>query len=120
MKRLIGLAFILAMCSANAPEPGSEDADIMRGYENWILRQKTPDGKSICCDVSDGRPVWARIKNGHWEAYVTREKWHDLKGPEGWRKVPDELVVHEDNPIGWPILWVFQGEIRCFRTPTMS
>lgn len=113
--------FVLCANAALAapPPPGSEDAVIMKGYEDWVYSQLTPDGRR-CCDISDGRPVPTRIRHGHWEAFVTKAKWPDLQGNEGWRQIPDDLVVHEANPVGWPIIWIYEGEIRCFRTPTMS
>jgi hypothetical protein len=119
---ICGIFLFLSLTAAYADPPpaGSEEAKIMKGYEQWINQQLTPDGQHFCCDISDGRPAKIRWMNGHWQAYITNSRWHEWHQEDGWYDIPDDLVTDEDNPTGWPILWVYNNQIRCFRKPSMS
>jgi hypothetical protein len=103
----------LAATTAHAAPPavGSEDWEVMAPYAEWVRTQNAPDGH-WCCDISDGRPVEARIYKGHWQIYITEEKFP--RSPVGWANVPDDAVLRNANPMGVAIAWVLGGRIFCF------
>ena len=143
-RALIALAAMLAwflLCAAlawaNPPPPGSDDAQIMQPFGPWITQQHDPAGR-LCCSIADGRPVEARIieqsrtyrvhptcvacgdktviiEGPHWEAHVTPEHWPGE--PDRWVGVPESTITHTENPVGVPILWMYNGEVRCFSPP---
>jgi hypothetical protein len=106
---MLAVSFVPAM--AAPPAPGSEDAAIMGPFIEWVETQHTGTG-SWCCNVSDGRPVEARMSNGGWEIYVTSEKFPGTK--PGWMRVPVHALLSGYNPVGVPIAWVMRGQIFCF------
>jgi hypothetical protein len=111
------LAAVLFGSSVQAapPEPGSEDADIMGPYADWVEHQHDANG-AWCCTISDGRTVEARISGASWEVHITPDKFpgsHDH-----WQAVPDEKVLRVPNPTGFPIAWVMNDRIFCFAPPS--
>ena len=67
-------------------KPGSEDAAIMDSFIEWLERQHTQAG-NWCCNISDGRPVEARMRAEQWEVFATSEKFPGT--PTGWKQVPN-------------------------------
>ena len=114
MRRVIALALLLAGPAVAAPpDPNSADGQIMRGHEDWITKQATPGG-SLCCSTSDGRPVdpgEVRQRNGHWEVLYSRSHWPEGTGE--WLSVPDSAVLPNMSPLGFPVVWVYFGKVRC-------
>jgi hypothetical protein len=114
--RLLAAALVALPSAAHAAPPpvGSDDWNVMAPYAQWVTTQHAENG-NWCCDISDGRPVDARINaEGHWEAHVTSEHWplaHDH-----WVEVPDVRVLHTANPTGLPIMWysVPADHVYCF------
>lgn len=104
------MLFVSPVLSA-PPVVGSDDWEIMHDYREWIETQHTQFG-AWCCTVADGRPVDARVHEGHWQIFVTEEKFP--RSPRGWTDVPDAAVVREPNPVGVPIAWVLGGRVLCF------
>lgn len=126
IKPMAGIGFILVwLLSANTanaspPPVGSEDYEIMKDFSEWVQAQTTPEGYG-CCDIADGRPVDARItKDGQWEAFISVAKF-GYTAPDAWRIVPAQLYKNPvKNPIGLPILYWYNGEIRCFIPPNVT
>ena len=110
------VACLLPAASALAAPPpeGSDDWKIMSPFKDWVTSQHDRLGR-WCCDIGDGRPVEARITDDHWEVHV--EKSHFPDEPEAWLKVPEDKIVHQANPTGSPILWLYQGGVQCFAPP---
>jgi len=113
---LAALALLaLAQPAGAAPPPqDSEDWKIMHPYQQWVTSQHDLLGR-WCCDIGDGRPVEARISDDHWEVHVTKDHFPDE--PERWLPVPEEKVTRGLNPMGTPILWLYQGHVQCFAPP---
>jgi hypothetical protein len=98
---------------ARPPAPGSEDAVIMRDFTEWVTTQHAQSGQ-YCCDLSDGRPLKAdeiRVVDGHYEVLYTKKHW--IYATEEWLKVPDEAILHQLSPVGYPIAWVFKEHVFC-------
>lgn len=89
---LAGLAALIwSAATAHPPEPGSEQANEMAPYSDWIRGLRSPLSGTPCCDASDCRTVVYRIKDGHYEAFISRENWTDA--PDTWIAVPDDVVL---------------------------
>jgi hypothetical protein len=114
MKRIL-LAAVLFTSPAwgRPPPPGSEDALIMQDFVEWVTTQHAPSGQ-YCCDLSDGRPLKAeeiRVVDGHYEVLYTKKHW--IYATEEWLKVPDEAILHQLSPVGYPIVWVAGERVFC-------
>jgi hypothetical protein len=114
MKYVIFSMTLIATTTAYsaAPPIDSEDYAIMKPYEAWIRGQYTADHKQWCCSIADGRPVEARMVDGHWQVFVTPEKFEG--STRGWLDVPDSAVLRGENPVGVPIAWVIRDKLYCF------
>lgn len=102
---------------AKPPAPGSEDAEILGPYAEWVQTQHLADGR-WCCSVSDGRTVETKMSGDHWSIHITPEKFpgsHDH-----WVDVPPERVLRVPNPTGFPIAWVMNDILYCFAPPSGS
>ena len=128
------LVFAPMVAFAAPPPEGSEDAKIMGPYKEWATSQHDLAGR-WCCDIGDGRPVDAEIFENcnlppgdvpdkcpaqmpigaHWWAHVTREHWPDER--DRWMMIPDDKITRSINPIGVPILWLYQSRVQCFAPP---
>lgn len=115
----LALAVACPVC-AEPPPVGSEDYKIMHPYADWVTAQHDAAGR-WCCSPADGRPVEARtrtsidpdgVEREHREAHITPE--HFPGETDRWVTVPDAIVLHTENPVGAPILWLYHGAPRCF------
>lgn len=121
------LALAIGDARAASPPAGSDDAAIMGPYADWVTRQTDDMGRN-CCDISDGRPVEARIDGDHWAVHIVPQQWSEANttrpGPsvnngmlDHWLTVPNDKIKHGANPTGHPILWLYQGRVQCFAPP---
>jgi hypothetical protein len=89
--------------SAAPPPAGSEQDELLLPHGAWVRGLMNPVTKQGCCDLSDCRVVAARIRFGHYQAFIGRDAYGE-DAPEGWLDVPDEVVLHGgDNPVGLPV-----------------
>jgi len=76
---------------------------------DWFRSQKSPKTGALCCSEADGLFAEEDIREGH---YWARWSGHD------WQPVPDEVVIHDPNRHGAPVVWWYleRGEtkIRCY------
>lgn len=92
-----------------APPEGASDPVISA----WYRGLKVPGTEMICCSLADCRNTMIRERDGHVEAFISREVWRD--GPDDWEIVPEEVVLHGiENPTGSPVVCYYNREIRCF------
>ena len=92
------------------PAPGSEDHRVLSPHADWIHSLRR--GGVSCCDMSDGRPVEARIVGGVWQV---RFRPGSLAGaPVGWVPVEDAAVLRVANPVGAPVAFWAGGRVLCF------
>lgn len=112
MRALLAVALVLAVSARAAPpKPGSEDAELMAGHEDWIKDQHNTK-QQWCCDLSDGRPAeLRRLADGSYEVHYTREHWKD--GNDEWLPVPPEAILPQQSPIYVPIAWILRGRVYC-------
>lgn len=122
------IVLVPGLAWADPPPVGSDDWNVMHPYKEWVAGQHDRLGR-WCCEISDGRPVDARISGGdHWEVHIVPQQWAEgnstRPGPsvngvltDHWMLVPDEKITHGANPTGHPILWMYQGRIQCFAQP---
>ena len=108
---LILAAYVAAVRFGHAePPPGAHDPAISK----WFRDQKQPGTGYICCSIADGRPVVTRSVGGHLEAFVDRKSFGP-SAPNAWLEIPENVIIRGiENPNGEPILFFYQGEIRCF------
>lgn len=137
---IIGAALMLGSAThavhvlAAPPPYGSDDWNIMHPYKEWVESQHDQLGR-WCCDIADGRPVDAEIYyncdlppdlphgecpvmmpiGAHWWVHIERKHFPDER--DRWEVVPDEKITHNANPVGVPILWLYQGRVQCFAPP---
>ena len=111
------LASVLAATVAAAAPP----VDSPGTYRSWFesLRQpKTGDG---CCSIADCRHYPYRQGPGGWEVWVEFPGMTDPNGQAHpvarWLAVPNDVVLHRENPTGEPIACIWGSEVRCFVTP---
>lgn len=93
-------------------------------HDEWF-RSLTNRWGGSCCNMTDCKPVVARIRaDGQWEAMIDSKTWPEIDGdvlhlhgaaPNDWVTIPDQVVLHgHDNPLGEPILCWYQGAVLCF------
>jgi hypothetical protein len=93
----------IGQAHAAPPPPGSEQDAILSPHSAWIQGLTNPYTNQGCCDLSDCRVVQARVRGGHYQAYIGRNEYGE-EAPDNWLDVPDEVVLHErTNPIGLPV-----------------
>lgn len=105
-----------AVANAAPPSPGSEDAELMADFADWVKAQHAGNGR-LCCDIADGRPLHddeIRRQDGKTEVFISRRHWANAPEPGQWMVVPGDAIVHASNPLGMPIVWFFYGTVRCF------
>ena len=96
----VGMAMAAHYAQAAPPDGYNPDSDTAK----WYHSLRSPAG-GLCCDLSDCRPVDARIVGDHWEA------WADNK----WYPIPDDKIVHASaNPTGEAVLCHYSATIYCF------
>lgn len=115
MLKTVFLLSVLLIGSARAapPAPDSDDASIMHGHEAWIEKQETHVG-ALCCSMADGRPLMdneIRQRDGHWQVFYAKTHWDG--GTDEWLDVPQNAVLPNMSPVGFPIVWVYYGQVRC-------
>ncbi len=112
---VLALSALMAGPALAAPPPvGSEDWNIMSPFADWIQSIHADNG-TWCCDVSDGRPVEARMHNGRWQVHFHPGSEFAGEPPgDGWHDVPPAAVIRLPNPVGVPIAWWLGGVVRCF------
>ena len=89
---LLGLvaATICAVLAYAAPPPGTLDPAISA----WFQSLRQPSNGISCCSEADCRVVEYRTSGAHYQAWVK----------DSWIDVPDEIVLHKDNPTGGAVL----------------
>lgn len=116
----LGLALSLILTPLQAfaapPPKGSEDAQLMAGFESWFTSQSS-DLSGWCCDISDGRPLAEselRRQGNTLSVFVSKHHWDSAPEPGRWYPVPTGAIIHKPNPVGVPIAWFYAGRIWCF------
>src|ERR1051325_5387430 len=88
-KRLLFACFtvltVTFAASAHPPEGAEQDSPIAK----WFKSLRNNHGLS-CCEISDCRPVEARLRNGYYEALIDNR----------WFRIPDETINNTGNPTG--------------------
>jgi hypothetical protein len=103
----------LFLALAGAPSHGRElypgqYAQVDPAVRQWFRSQKSPRTGISCCDEADGAYAEEEIREGH---YRTRFTWRFCFAREcqdldsGWMDVPDDVVIHDPNRHGAPVVW---------------
>lgn len=111
---ILALAVLAGPARAAPPPVGSDDWNVMHPYADWVTTQHDEAGR-WCCNIADGRPVDAETRGNAWWAHITPEHFPGER--DRWAEVPDNKVLHQANPTGSPILWLYQGRVQCFAPP---
>lgn len=124
----IGLFFTVTPEPSHGRElyPG-QYAQVDPETRQWFREQKSPKSGIPCCSEADGTYAEEDIRDGH---YWTRFTWrfcfakecHELDS--GWMDVPDDVVIHNPNRYGAPVVWWYRASgtdptsakvrIRCY------
>lgn len=116
---LVVLAALPFAAFANPPPAGSEDAQVMGPYKDWIINQHQAKSGVGCCAIADGRLVEERTVGNHYEVRLLHPETLE-NPPLGWVEVPVEAILPGANPVGSPIAWYVGHTIRCFITVTKT
>ncbi len=80
---------------------------------NWFRSQKVPGTQASCCTEQDGVYAEEDIRDSeYWARFIA------FGIPTGWMRVPPEVVIHDPNRNGSPVVWFwFENgivKIRCY------
>jgi hypothetical protein len=131
---LLALAASVILLVLFRPLPGhgrefysGQYAQVDPAIRQWFRDQKSPRTGIPCCSEADGAYAEEDIRDGHYRARFTwrscyARECHDLDS--GWMDVPDDVVIHDPNRRGAPVVWWFRGSstdpthpavgIRCY------
>lgn len=100
-------ALLLSVPVLAAPPPaGSPQAEMMAPYAEWIHGLTNPTTGQGCCSLSDCRVVDYRLTADGYEAFIDHQTFPGA--PDAWLKVPEQVVVHRQNPTGFAVAcWAF-------------
>lgn len=119
---------LLWSCSADSRElyPG-QYAQVSPETQKWFREQRSPKTKIPCCNEADGAYAQEEITDGHYRTRFTYAPWtYPFGGPphkederdSGWMDVPDDVVIHDPNRNGAPVVWWYMDNdvvtIRCY------
>jgi hypothetical protein len=69
---------------------------------DWFKSKKSPKTGIGCCSISDAVLVDEDIR---YDEQGIGHYWAQWKGSGGYLLVPDEVVIHEPNFNGSPVVW---------------
>ena len=91
---VIAVLLLVAHCAFGAPPPaGSEDARTFAPFPDFVRTLHA------CCDLSDCRPVDARIDGDHWQFAATHAHF-GAATREHWVTVHDTAIRRGPHPTG--------------------
>lgn len=116
---IVAFAATLSLaCLSSLARDNGQYAQVDPATRHWFKSQKSPKTGISCCDISDGVYAEEDIRNGHyWARFVANGI------PVDWMQVPDDVVIHDANRNGAPVVWFmmfwdkdnkFIPEIRCY------
>lgn len=100
---LIVLVLLELMAAARSAPPENADPALAPWFQSLTGRH----GES-CCSVADCRPADARLGESGGEVLIEGQ----------WVPVPEDAVLHRDNPTGQAILCRDGYRVRCFVPPS--
>jgi hypothetical protein len=122
IKRYSTIAAVLTALATSAlaqsDNHGNGHAQFHRDfYQHW---REPGDANASCCNArieADGRetgdcePTKARLRDGHWEAWVRQIG--------RWQKIPDEKIIKQPNPniFDAHLCWTPRRGTICFVPP---
>jgi hypothetical protein len=94
---------LLALPASSRAEP---PPDASPAWSPWFNSLRDPHTGMSCCSEADCRRTTARIRDGHYEAFIDNR----------WVAIPPEKVLdHETNPTGEAVVcWSPVAGILCF------
>lgn len=124
------------------PEYAQNSPEIQRWFQEQHVppSKDYPTGGGYCCTDADGEAVEEDIRDSHYwvkaggAAYKRTEQTNELAtgakilppdgmDADGWVPVPDNVVIHEPNKFGRPVVWWYRSakpdgtwkmSIRCY------
>jgi hypothetical protein len=112
LRHAVALAFIVSPVLAAPPD--NPDPQLSQ----WFQSLRQPGSGTSCCDLSDCRPVGARIGPSGYEVLLTPAAFPVAE--ERWVGVPAHTILHgKDNPLGRAVVcWTPAKGVICFVRPT--
>lgn len=80
MKHLLAVIMLCAF-------PAFADEDHNSHHDDFYQFLQRPGGGGSCCSNRDCRPADARVRAGHWQAFI-QKKWVDI---------PDNVILRETH-----------------------
>ena len=113
---LIPAMLVLPLLARAEPPAGSNPNSPEAGWYRSLAQPKTGYG---CCSIADCRPVAFRADNGHYTAFIDRQKFPG--GDDAWHDVPDAVVIRDrPNPTGEAVACWYARQVRCFVLPSLT
>jgi hypothetical protein len=111
---LAGVIAPLASILVPAAPPEAPDPQLTE----WFQSLRQPGTGTSCCDLSDCRPVGARVSADGYEVLLTPGAFPVAE--ERWVSVPPHVILQgKDNPIGRAVVcWTPSKGVLCFVRPT--
>ena len=110
IRTVLALLVLCAPALARELYPG-QYRNVPADVRQWFRSQKSPKTGALCCYEADGTYAEEDIRNG---VYWTR---FELTRGE-WIPVPSDVVIHDPNRNGAPVVWWFyqdgRVQIRCY------
>ena len=110
---LLGLLLLTLSSSTTYAHDPAHYPQMHADTLNWFRSQKVPGTQSSCCNEQDG--VYAE-EDIRYAEYWTRFEAHGKA--TGWMRVPPEVVIHDPNRNGAPVVWYWYEngtvKIRCY------
>ena len=98
--------FILWTVDSAATRDDGRHAQSDPATKEWFNSLKSKRGES-CCAEADGvkldDPQWRETADGY-----------EVVTGGGWRKIPETAVLDIPNRVGFAMVWLWGGEIKCF------
>lgn len=103
----MGGFFIAIFSGVALPKDNGQWGNIDPETKAWFESLKDKNGIG-CCDTSDG----TRVEDPDWR--VTDTGRYEIKIGDRWFLIPPEAVLDGNNRVGFAIVWIAGGKIRCF------
>lgn len=110
MNHVITLA-VVAATSFTVPTFARDNGQYAQadpGTREWFRNQLSPKTGGNCCSEADGVYAEEDIRGGHyWARFVALPSIDGVitETETGWMQVPDDVVIHDANRNGAPVVW---------------
>ena len=112
---LLIVAIVTTGAWARELYPG-QYAQVPPKVQEWFRNQVVPGGPrkgTSCCSISDGAYAEEDMRTGddgqqhYWANWCAHKNYEtdECIDYSGWQQIPDEVVIHDPNKNGAPVVW---------------